>query len=115
MNRELFVLVLPPFPATALLPPLGRLEIDFDPRRIIFHDWELERSSFEVFVKQGQPVPVPPQHLDSISPAVDEEKEMAFERVSFKDGRGQREQAIEALSHVGRRRTEKQPDITGNA
>jgi len=49
----------------------------------------------------GEPVAVPVEDLDAITSFVDEDEEVAGEGIEVEAG-GQREEAVEALAHVGR-------------
>ena len=82
---------------------MRRLEFDAVRANRLGH---LEASDLETFVPDGQPVAVEVEDLHPIPAAVEEEEEMAGQRVLAKALLDQSGETVEAFAQVGGPRTE---------
>jgi hypothetical protein len=74
--------------------------IHLDVIAIFFHERSLECPLFQPLHKNRQPIFVPPQRLDAITTLVQEYEQVSREYVLAEFGLHNREQTVEAATHV---------------
>jgi hypothetical protein len=73
--------------------------------------WQLKRAGLQSLVPDAKPVAISEQDLDPIPFTVQEQEQVARQRVLLERLLGQAHQAVEAVSHTRGRRAQKDPEV----
>jgi hypothetical protein len=87
---------------------LGRVQ--FDALLVADSGWQLKRAGLQSLVPDAKPVAISEQDLDPIPFTVQEQEQVARQRVLLERLLGQAHQAVEAVSHTRGRRAQKDPE-----
>ena len=72
---------------------------------------KLKCAGLQPFVPNAKPILIPEQDLDSITITIEEQEQVARQRILIEDLLSLAHQAIEAIAHLRRRHTEEDPDV----
>jgi hypothetical protein len=91
--------------------PVQLAIVQFDALLIIANAWELKSAGFQPFVPNAKSILIPEQDFDAIAITIEEQEQVARQRVLIEDLLSLAHQAIEAITHLRRRHAEEDPDI----
>jgi hypothetical protein len=86
--------------------------VQFDALLVLGNAWQLKGSRLQAFVPNAEAILIPEQDLDPIAITIEEEEQMARQRILDENLFRLAHQAVEAIAHLGRRQAEKDAGVS---